>query len=348
MAIDRRTTSPPAPLREGLVVILNGNARSVTADVVSLLTQVLPVGDVFVTHRAEDVPAFARTALDRGVGTVMTGGGDGTFMHVVSEVCRLARERGVPPPRFGVLRLGTGNAIGYSVGASAPDARGLGADILSLRDGAGTRAMRLLDVEGRLTPFAGVGLDAMILNDYETVRDALAKTPFAKLGTGGSGYAIGVALHSVRKYLTQRPYRARVINDGEPADKLDADGRRIGAPIAKGETLYDGPVKMASAATIPYYGMGFRMFPFTEERPDRMHLRMTTAGTVELLSNLPRIWKGRYFSDRIIDFLCTRVRIDLDRPTPLQIGGDAAGERSSVVFALADEAIELVDYRAPG
>lgn len=332
----------------GVAVVLNGNARSVTEDVIAILTQVLPAGDVFVTRTAEDVPGFAHEVMDRGFGTVLVGGGDGTFMAVVSSVVQLAKERGEACPRFGALRLGTGNAMGQSTGASVATPRGIASDILSVREGVGSRRIRLVDVEGRLAPFAGLGLDAMILGDYVAVRRAFEGTPFARLASGGWGYAAAVVTRSIPKYVAGSAYGLRVVNEGEPAERLDADGRPLGLPIPSGDVVHEGPVKMASAATIPYYGMGFRMFPFSAERGDRMQLRMTTAGTVELVAHLPKIWKGRYGSDTIIDFWCTRVRLELDRPTPLQIGGDAHGTRTEVTFGLSEEEIEVVDYRAPG
>ena len=50
--------------------------------------------------------------------TDLTGGGDGTFTNVVTQVVKTARARGVKPPRFGLLRLGTGNALSWVVGSS--------------------------------------------------------------------------------------------------------------------------------------------------------------------------------------------------------------------------------------
>jgi diacylglycerol kinase family enzyme len=331
----------------GVAVVLNGNARSVTGEVIGILTQVLPAGDLFVTHRAEDVPAFAHAVIDRGFSTVLVGGGDGTFVSVVSSVVQIARDRARPCPRFGVLRLGTGNAMGQSMGASVPTARGIASDILSIKGGVGSRRIRLVEVEGRLAPFAGLGLDAMILGDYVAVRRAFEGTPLARLASGGWGYAAAVVTRSIPRYVRGSAFGAHVVNLGEPALRLDSDGRPLGPAIPAGDVVLDGRVKMASVSTIPYYGMGFRMFPFTGERSDRMQLRMTTAGALELVAHLPKIWKGRYGSDTILDFWCTRVRLELDRPTALQIGGDAHGERTDVTFALSDEEIEVVDFMAP-
>src|ERR1043165_108510 len=94
-----------------IAVVVNGNARSVTKEVISTLDQILLGGDIFVSRRLEEGPELARTIVNRGYGTVLTGGGDGTFVAVVSDVVREAQKQGKALPRFGFLKLGTGNAL---------------------------------------------------------------------------------------------------------------------------------------------------------------------------------------------------------------------------------------------
>src|SRR5262252_11112308 len=101
---ERPRSVPAAPDR--IAVVVNGNARSVTRDVISTLDQILLGGDLFVSRRLEELPDLARTILNRGYGTVLTGGGDGTFTSVLTDVVREARRLGKPIPRFGFLKLG--------------------------------------------------------------------------------------------------------------------------------------------------------------------------------------------------------------------------------------------------
>src|SRR5207247_2020270 len=89
---------PPASAR--IAVVVNGNAKNVTADVISTLDQILLGGDLFVSRRLEDAADIARTLVGRGYGTVLTGGGDGTFTVMVTEVVREAKKRQRPVPRF--------------------------------------------------------------------------------------------------------------------------------------------------------------------------------------------------------------------------------------------------------
>ena len=90
--------APTIPAGEGakegrIAVVVNGNAKSVTAEVIETLDQILDTGDLFISRRVEESEAIARTLVDRGYGTILTGGGDGTFTVVVTAVVAEARRR---------------------------------------------------------------------------------------------------------------------------------------------------------------------------------------------------------------------------------------------------------------
>lgn len=341
--------APPAPRSDRIAVVVNGNARNVTRDLVALLDQIVLGGDLFVSRSLEEGAEIARTIVFRGYGTVLTGGGDGTFVHVVSHVVREARAQGVRPPRFGLLRLGTGNALAWVVGASPPRrGSGVAADIARLRREAGYRPMRLLEVEGWLTPFAGIGIDATILSQYNRTRKFLGRGPLKKYAAGPLGYFLAITTQGIPGYLVAKVPNVVITNAGAPALRLSPEGRMMGAPVAAGEVIYAGPAKMVSCATIPTYGFGFRIFPFAEEQTDRMNLRIVNINPLAVPPNIHKIWKGTYRDEaRLHDVLVDKVHVKLDAPTPFQIGGDAHGERTEVTFALAEEPIELVDFYAP-
>ncbi|GAC1351370.1 MAG: hypothetical protein NVSMB1_03730 [Polyangiales bacterium] len=340
---------PPADAAPRIAVIVNGNAQSVTGEVLSTLDRILEAGDLFVSRSIEEGREIAVTVLDRGYGTVLTGGGDGTFTSVVSNIVHLARARGVTPPRFGLLRLGTGNSLAWVVGASSAKGRGLATDMQRLRGDAGARRLRLVEVEKTLAPFCGFGIDANALADFHEVRDRFRKLPLPLRFTGGLfSYAIAATTKTIPGYLVHPVPHLRVTNLGEDASKIGENGRPRDTAIKKGEVIYEGQARMVSASTIPYYGFGFRVFPFADERPDRMALRITTIGSVEFVANFAKIWRGEYQSSTtLFDYLVDRVRIDITPETSFQIGGDTMGKRSSVEVALSAEAIELVDFYAP-
>lgn len=329
-------------------MVVNGNAKSVTADVISTLDQILLGGDLFVSRRLEDAAEIARTLVNRGYGTVLTGGGDGTFTVMVTEVVREARDQGKPVPRFGLLKLGTGNALAWVAGASRAKGRGLSADIQRLREDAGSRPLRLVEVEGFLAPFAGFGVDAVVLKDYADVKAMLSRTPLKRYAAGALGYTLASVTRSLPTFVVRPVPHCRVRNEGAEAYRIGEKGGLVGQPIPKGETIYEGPARIVGLATIPYYGFGFRMFPFADERPDRMQLRVSTISSLGFVRNFPAIWRGEYHDPNIVfDYLVDAVSIEMDPPTVFQIGGDPQGERARVSARVSREPIRLVDFYAP-
>jgi diacylglycerol kinase family enzyme len=320
----------------------------VTSDVISTLDQILLGGDIFVSRRLEEGPELARTIVNRGYGTVLTGGGDGTFVAVVSDVVREAQRQGKPIPRFGFLKLGTGNALAWVVGASGKARRNLAADIQRLREDAGSRPVRFVEVEGLIAPFAGFGVDAVVLSDYEVVKRRLLQTPLRRVAAGPLSYAVSTMTRSLPSYFLRAVPHCRIINDGEDAFRVGSRGSIVGPPIPKGETIYEGPARIAAVSTIPYFGFGFRAFPYAEERPDRMNLRVSVITPIPFVLNFRGIWRGEYENpNHITDYLVEAVTFEFDPPTPFQIGGDARGERKHVRAQLSPTTFRLVDFYAP-
>jgi diacylglycerol kinase family enzyme len=339
---------PPESQSSRIAVIVNGNAKSVTDEVLATLDEILETGDLYVSRSIDEGNAIARTVLDRGYGTVLTGGGDGTFTNVVTQVVKMARERGVKPPRFGLLRLGTGNALSWVVGSSGKKGQLLAADVLRLRDEAGARPLRLVECEGILAPFCGFGTDASVLADYHAVRDGFKKLPVPhKWVAGAVSYAVAATTRTIPKYLVKPVPFVRVTNIGGDAFKIGPNGRPLDRPIKKGERIFEGKARMVSCGTIPYYGFGFRVFPYADERPDKMALRITTIGSVEFVTNFKPIWRGEYQnSTSLFDYLVDKIDVEIEPQTAFQIGGDAMGERSHVQVAMT-EPIEIVDLYSP-
>jgi diacylglycerol kinase family enzyme len=331
-----------------VAVVVNGNARNVTDEVISTLDQILMGGDLFVSHRLRDCREIAHVLVERGYGTVLTGGGDGTFMVMVTEVIHEARRENKPLPRMGLLRLGTGNALAWVAGASNAKGRGLAADIQRLHRDAGSRPLRLIEVEGVIAPFCGIGADAVILSDYQMLKRSLQGTPLRWAIRGPFGYVAAAAFKSIPNYVTRPALHCRVVNDGAEAYRLGAKGSLAGAPIARGEVIYEGPARLAAMSTIPYYGFGFRLFPYAEERLDRMHLRISSIGVLPFVKNARAIWKGDFDDPSLMfDYLVEAVSIEVDPPTAFQIGGDEHGQRDRIQASLSRETIRLVDFYAP-
>jgi diacylglycerol kinase family enzyme len=317
-----------------IAVVLNGNARAVRPEVIAELGRVLRGEDIFVTRSPEQGQFIARTIVNRGYDVVLCGGGDGTFSQCVSDVRALAPRR---EPAFGVLRLGTGNALATTLGASTPNEAGLAADLRMAADPSARRPLGLLQVEGRLAPFAGVGLDALILEDYNVVKRALGRTPARALGQGAPGYALAVASRSLLRLLSPGSRPELVIrNEGEPAQRIDLRGRPLGRPVPRGGVLHEGPVLIAAASTVPYYGLGLRLFPQAELRPDRFQLRVADLDPFRVLPHLPALFRGELEDPGIRDFTCTAVSLHLASPSSFQLGGDELGRRSFLRLGLTE------------
>jgi diacylglycerol kinase family enzyme len=342
---------PVAP-EPKVAVLLNANARKVDARVVKSLSHIVAEEDLFLSRSPLDARRIAQTVLERGYPLVFTGGGDGTFMGFVNEFIRQTESRGrlagKPLPRFGVLKLGTGNGLANFVNASNPNGDGILHDVVRALAGdvASVRRMDMVMVDGQRTPFAGLGVDGKLLNDYIWVKENLGKGLFKRVLTGSGGYFSAVAFKTVPHYLTHSTQvECEVINSASSeAYRLGPDGRPVGEPVAPGAKLFQGKLMLAGAATMPFYGYGFRMFPFASQRRGMMHVRLGQVSPTSVLAHLPKLWEGRWFPEGIHDFHAREVTIRFAKPMPLQIGGDAAGYRDEVKLSVAPESVELLNF----
>src|SRR3954468_9589105 len=121
---------------ERVAVLLNANAKCVSEGLKRELENFVPPEDLYYSRCFEDARLIARQVLDKGYRTILTGGGDGTFVGYVNCLFEQAQQPGggalrgaykllpipahaVELPRFGVLKLGTGNAVADFAGASS-------------------------------------------------------------------------------------------------------------------------------------------------------------------------------------------------------------------------------------
>jgi diacylglycerol kinase family enzyme len=343
------------PVEPKVAVLLNANAKRVNEKVRRTLSHVVPEGDLFLTRTFEEARAVAETVVERRYQTVFTGGGDGTFCGFLNEIYNvIERKRSanpfavVRPPRFGVLKLGTGNSLANLCGASGSLGDGILDDVLRARANEipGVVKLELLLSEGKRAPFVGLGLDAGVLNHFVEIKHGVAKSPFAKLLAGGAGYALAIAGRSIPSYMTsQRPHleiKSRAI-----AYRLGHDGRPVGPAYGPGAILYSGPALIAAAATVPCYGFNFKLFPFAGQRRGMMHLRVANLSIPKIVPNIyPGLWQGKWFPEGLHDFFAEDVEIRMDRKVPFQVGGDAEGYRDAVRISMWRNSVELLDFNS--
>jgi diacylglycerol kinase family enzyme len=322
------------------VAIVNGNARRLGGRLRGKLERALP-GAVRFTGSLDEARGAIRAEVKRGADLVVLGGGDGTVVMGLSLIAEACRGAGRPEPAIAILRLGSGNAIADTLGAT-DDVVG---DLERLSRGAGMRRrVPMLSVLGVRAPFVGLGVDALLLEDHEAIGRIVDRVPVARRVLGGaSRYALSVALRSMPRFATGDRPHARVTNRGAPAVEMRRTGP-TGREEPAGEVLWEGACTLVAGATIPFFGFGLKMFAFAGTRDGRFHLRCGDSGLFEILRSTPAAFRGEYFSESVSDFLCDRVDIELDRETAVEAGGELLGRHRHVELALAPP-ITLVSLR---
>jgi len=312
------------------VAIVNGNARRVQDGVRGALLRALPGGVRFTTS-LDHARAVIHAEVRRGLDLIVLGGGDGTMVMGLALVAEACRGAGRPEPAIGVLRLGSGNAIADAVGAGGDPA----ADLARLVRGEGAwRRVPLIEALGVRAPFVGLGVDAQLIEDHHAVGRVIDRVPGARRLGGTARYALSVALRSLPRFAAGARAHAVVKNLGAPAIEMARTGP-TGREVAAGGVLWRGACTLIAGATIPFFGFGLKMFAFAAARGDRFQLRCGDAGLLEIVRQAPAAFRGEYFSDRVHDFLCDRVAIELDAEVPIEAGGELLDRRRRVELGLA-------------
>jgi diacylglycerol kinase family enzyme len=336
---------------KGVAVLFNGRAKQVTPKVVRAMAHALPDAQVLVSNDREQAQRHVENIYEMKPDVVLSGGGDGS----VTMLLNLLRDTGhVPFPIVGALPLGTGNAWANNTGA--PAYFKLVKRIAVLPRPLPTSRFDLVEMEGRLCPFGGVGWDARVLNDYARNLDKRSSQLFGsriatRIHKGLGGYLYSVSRLSIPEemgaFRRDGPPRCDLSNLGREAYIIDGRGQPIQLATGEGSlNLYDGPVGVLLAATLPEWGFKFRVAPFAREMPGYVNVRVYDRNALEAVRNLPRLWRGAFPMPGTHDFFVTHARVRFSRPMPFQMGGDPHGTRDSLEFKVAKETVEIVDWRA--
>ena len=327
-----------------VAVVINGNANQVTNELIKMLHKFVQKDDLFISRNLDEGRENARKIVAQQYPVVLTGGGDGTFVQMVTWIMRDATYRGQALPRFGLLKLGTGNSLASVLGA-ANTYKGIFVDLNRAPHCTKSHRLPLIEVQDMLTPFAGSGADALGIKHFQRVRTVVRKIPLLKKhGTGALSYAISIPTLTVPELLTRGKLHVRIINRGNPVKRLDAHGRIIGQAIQNGEVIYKGACRATLISTIPSWGYGVRVFPFADERRDQFCLRVVNVPLLKTLTQLPSIWKGTYRHPELLDFYADNVEFYFDRQTEIEIGGDYMKTVESMRAQLYPETVEVIDY----
>lgn len=341
-------------------VILNSKARRVSPRVETRIRELVAPEHVYTSRSFDEARDITREIIDRKYATVFTGGGDGTITHFIDAAQQIVQRENrwwnllrhqqdtadgpYTMPDIGILKLGTGNALASVVG-SGDYCNDLQRFIHSGFSDAIN--LSLIEADGRRFPFAGVGWDAQILNEYKTLQKQFGDTVVASMVENLGGYFAAFALKFVPKQfwrsLTQRRIEVEITSLGD-ATQLAQHGRPA-ETFTAGDRLYSGPCNLAIVGTEPFYGYGFKVLPFANQYHRRFQLRVVKQGIIRTLRSLPAIWKGKYYNpEGITDYAVEGVRLRFSEPVPTQVAGDATGFATEVEYRLSTESIRLIDY----
>jgi len=329
-----------------IAVMVNLRARRGSERVGGMVQRLFPRARLALTRSLEEARTWISEQLRPNPPTLLlAGGGDGTITGLLNEL----REQGVALPAIGVLPLGTGNAWARVTGAPKPG--------VALKQIAACgerlpplRPFSLVRVENKVSPFAGTGWDAETIQDFKNYLARFPPGPLREANAGLRGYLGALFTGTVLRHTfgTGNP-RVKVYNVGGQA--LTIDERGSIQPIANGgpgALLYEGPAGVAGGATTPEWGFGFKAFPFAQAVPHRLSVRVYGAGVWEATRNMFKLWRGHHPLPKMHDFFVERVRMEFDREVPFQLGGDLMGMRRELEFDLADESVNLVDWKQLG
>lgn len=321
-----------------VAVLLNANAGRVRKSVVQRIRRASPEATIFWTRSLEEAQDAVEAILESGFTTVFSGGGDGTTIDLLNRLIRYEKF-----PRVGVLRLGTGNALATWVSAATPSE-----DLAAWSQGAAFREfpLRLVRAEGESTPFAGLGWDAAVLNDYRWVKQQLKGTPLETRSQHLAVYLASAFGRTVPRMAVARkaPIVSIEVLEGE-AWRVDRYGGRKDPVVGPGEVLYRGPAHMTAFGSTPYYGYAMKMLPHAGVLASHFQLRVSAMSLVEAVNELPRIWTGGLEHERLFDFISQAVRITFDEPVPYQSGGEARGLRNELVARMGRVTVPVLSFR---
>ena len=337
--------SPRKNIKPRIAVLLNRNARKVNAKMVSRIRNQAPDADVFVTSNMREAEeALSRVATGR-YDLCFTGGGDGTVCHAITRLSELSGHRKAPP--IGVLPLGTGNAIASYLDSPNIDdcvtkSQNARLDSLAFPEMVVPHQSGEPQIAPRKAAFGGFGWDAFVLDRYFKWRDICKTKPWLKpIGEGLLAYLVAGLGWAVPELLLRRPrWQITVRNGSKEAIQTTHDGTIL-KRFAPGEILYEGPARLFSFGTCPYFGFKMKALPLAATSPDLMQVRIADFSPLITALYLPKIWSGRFTHPRLWDFLASDFEVTLSDQAALQMGGDVIGRAKSFKVNMSKPAAML-------
>ncbi|HEY6609191.1 MAG TPA: diacylglycerol kinase family protein [Candidatus Limnocylindria bacterium] len=285
----------------GAAIFLNQGAGSARTDrvgrMVDLARRAMDADlHVAASRDPDEVEAWLSSEFAR-YDTVVVVGGDGSLrvgLNVASSF---------PDLTLGFIPGGFGNAAAHLLGYPS-DPEG----IVKVLAAADSRAVDLIEVDGRLSLFAGAGVDAEAAGRY---------------ARGGSSGILGwgLALAGTAGALVHRGQVEVIADDW---------------------SVHRGPFTMLVVSTTPFYGRGLKVNPGARPTAGRLSLRVYPGPLPGFLTETARWAAGAAPRARRVDATHVTLRSLDARPIPVQIDGDLIGSRDVWEFGLRREAVRLI------
>lgn len=346
-----------ATSKQQVAILLNANARLVTAKVRHSLEKIVPKANLYFSRTKDEARDYVKHIIDSKYPVIFSGGGDGSFVSLINLAASYVKKKNLAQaalrgekktplelPKFGILKLGTGNGISSFVG-SRGGTKFLEKSMHS--EEFATMEMSLIERGDDIFHFAGSGFDAKILSDYRLFMQSLGNDAARKNFSGLLGYFFAGLGKTVPESIL-KPDRGEVrieIEGDDPSFRLEHSEGQDRQVEIQNRVLYTGPSTAVGVATEPYCGYNIRAFPFANLKSGYMNLRVLLAKPVEIVANMNQFWKGSYRGSGVADFLVKKIKVTYEKATPMHIGGDFDSFAQSIAYSIFPQTCKLIDFR---
>lgn len=269
--------------------------------------------DVAITERPGQATEIVRRALERGAGTIVAVGGDGTVNEVVNGFFADGQPIN-PAARLGILPYGTGRDLARTLGL--PGGRSVEHLLREKEILIDLGLARLRDHDGRPTERYFANVADVGIGGATAARVNRSSKAF--------GPVVTYLWSAVLTILKSRHRRIRLQADGGAAQDLLA--------------------AMVVVANGQYFAGGMHAAPGARLDDGQFEIIVLgPAGRLDLLFNLiPRVYRGAHLTHPLVSCFAARcLRIECDEPVPLEVDGEPIGT-GPVEFAVVPGALRLL------
>ena len=326
------------------------NAKKVNKGILKLFYKHVDEMDLYVTHDFKECDQSLDDIFKKKYPLIFCGGGDGTVMRIIEQYYLKVKALKVSGrdhriPKFGILKLGTGNALAGVLGMPKK-AEPINAVNSAMEGDIVLKKFNIIESGGRMFYFGGIGLDALVLNDYLEIKNRFSKGILKKFSNTLSGYFTAIFIKSIPKILFRGfKLKVRIINESNyPVFKVSFSKGIEQTEIKKGDIIYQGNADAVIFGTTTDFGYKLRVMPFAFEKPGYFNLKIANTGIFKMLANLKHLWTGKWEDPELYDFLAREIKIEIDGDAPLELGGDPEGYTKELKLKISDFTQEFLSF----